>query len=174
MKKSLGILATLLLGTALPAAAVFGHHSFQASYDMDSLIEIKGTLMQLNFRNPHSSVMVMAPDADGNMQRWGIEWGGASLLMRQGLTRDSFKVGDEVVITGQPGRDAGPPHAHADHPAHLRWFRLGQQRRRVLRLDVALLLRQPSYSLATQSPGAHLEPSGSFLKFVLVNTLWLR
>jgi hypothetical protein len=107
MKKSLGILATLLLGTALPAAAVFGHHSFQASYDMDSLIEIKGTLMQLNFRNPHSSVMVMAPDADGNMQRWGIEWGGASLLMRQGLTRDSFKVGDEVVITGQPGRDAG-------------------------------------------------------------------
>jgi len=60
----------------------------------------------MNFRNPHSSVMVMAPDAEGNMQRWGVEWGGASLLMRQGLTRTSFKPGDEVVITGQPSRDA--------------------------------------------------------------------
>ncbi len=73
---------------------------------MDSLIEIRGKLVQMNFRNPHSSVMVMAPDKDGNMQRWGVEWGGASLLMRQGLTRTSFKPGDEVVITGQPSREA--------------------------------------------------------------------
>ena len=97
--------AVLLASTLiLPAAA---HHSFQASYDMDGLIEIRGTLVQLNFRNPHSSVMVMAPDESGVMQRWGIEWGGASLLQRQGLTRDSFKPGDEVVITGQPGRNPG-------------------------------------------------------------------
>jgi len=99
------LLITALLGATLPVA-VLAHHSFQASYDMESLVEIKGTLMQLNFRNPHSSVMVLAPDASGKMQRWGIEWGGASLLQRQGLTRDSFKPGDEVVITGQPGRDA--------------------------------------------------------------------
>ena len=97
----IGLVASLFL--AQSAAA---HHSFQASYNMDKVIEIKGKLMQLNFRNPHSSVMVMAPDEDGNMQRWGVEWGGASLLMRQGLTRDSFRPGDEVVITGQPSRDA--------------------------------------------------------------------
>jgi len=89
----------------LPALAA-AHHSFQATYDMDSLIEIRGKLVQMNFRNPHSSVMVMVPDKDGNMQRWGVEWGGASLLMRQGLTRTSFKPGDEVVITGQPSREA--------------------------------------------------------------------
>lgn len=106
MKPFPRLLITALLGATLPVA-VLAHHSFQASYDMESLVEIKGTLMQLNFRNPHSSVMVLAPDATGKMQRWGIEWGGASLLQRQGLTRDSFKPGDEVVITGQPGRDAG-------------------------------------------------------------------
>lgn len=96
--------ALLAASLAVPAAA---HHSFQASYDMEALIEIQGTLVQLNFRNPHSSVMVMAPDENGVIQRWGIEWGGASLLQRQGLTRDSFKPGDEVVITGQPGRNPG-------------------------------------------------------------------
>jgi hypothetical protein len=98
--KLLGLIASLLMFQTAVA-----HHSFQATYDMDHVIEIKGKLMQMNFRNPHSSVMVMAPDKDGNMQRWGVEWGGASLLMRQGLTRDSFRPGDEVIITGQPSRE---------------------------------------------------------------------
>ena len=98
--KYTAIISGLLISTFAGA-----HHSFQATYDMDSMIEIKGKLVQMNFRNPHSSVMVMAPDKEGNMQRWGVEWGGASLLMRQGLTRTSFKPGDEVVITGQPSRE---------------------------------------------------------------------
>ncbi len=101
---------TLCLCTGLFMALTVGqsalaHHSFQATYDMDSMIEIRGKLVQMNFRNPHSSVMVMAPDENGVMQRWGVEWGGASLLMRQGLTRTSFKPGDEVIITGQPARE---------------------------------------------------------------------
>ncbi len=85
--------------------AALAHHSFQATYDMDTTIEIRGKLIQMNFRNPHSSVMVLAPDENGVEQRWGIEWGGASLLMRQGLTRTSFKPGDEVIIVGQPSRE---------------------------------------------------------------------
>lgn len=105
MKTIIKTTALLLLGSALPSATVLAHHSFQASYDTDAVQEIKGKLVQLNFRNPHSSVMVMAPDANGVMQRWGVEWGGASALTRQGLTRDSFKPGDDVVITGQPGRE---------------------------------------------------------------------
>ena len=105
MKTRSKLLILTLALLALPVSYVSAHHSFQASYDMDSIMEIKGTLMQLNFRNPHSSVMVLAPDADGTMQRWGIEWGGASLLQRQGLNRDSFKPGDEVIVTGQPARD---------------------------------------------------------------------
>ncbi|MGA0933997.1 MAG: DUF6152 family protein [Pseudohongiellaceae bacterium] len=96
---------TGLITGLLMTQAAFGHHSFQATYDMDSMIEIRGKLIQMNFRNPHSSVMVMAPDENGVTQRWGVEWGGASLLMRQGLTRTSFKPGDDVIITGQPARE---------------------------------------------------------------------
>jgi thiamine monophosphate kinase len=40
------------------------------------------------------------------MQRWIIEWGGAGVLGGQGITRDSLKAGDVIVITGAPGRDA--------------------------------------------------------------------
>jgi hypothetical protein len=38
------------------------------------------------------------------MQRWGVEWGGATQLGGQGVTRYTLRVGDVVVITGRPGR----------------------------------------------------------------------
>jgi Family of unknown function (DUF6152) len=104
------LLKNLLMAGAVSAGlfatltSVQAHHSFSASYDLEKTFEIKGKLVQLNFRNPHSSVMVLAPDANGVEQRWGIEWGGATALQRQGMTRDSFKIGDQVVISGQPSR----------------------------------------------------------------------
>jgi thiamine monophosphate kinase len=39
------------------------------------------------------------------MQRWAVEWGAAGALDRQGLSRDTLRVGDQVVITGNPGRN---------------------------------------------------------------------
>jgi hypothetical protein len=48
---------------------------------------------------------VLAPDEDGTMQRWAIEWGGAGQLGGQGVTRDTLKPGDKVIITGNPGRN---------------------------------------------------------------------
>ena len=91
----------------LSTTTVYGHHSFQASYDTENVIRIEGTLVGFMLRNPHSHVYVMAPDENGVMRRWGVEWGGASVLMRQGLTRDSLKAGDHVIITGNPGRNPG-------------------------------------------------------------------
>ena len=103
--KKLAVTALALGGLLTTVAQVEAHHSFSASYNLDKKVEIKGKLVQLNFRNPHSSVMVLAPDKEGVEQRWGIEWGGSTALERQGLTRDSFKIGDEVLVVGQPSRD---------------------------------------------------------------------
>ena len=81
------------------------HHSFTATYDEAQTVKIEGELVQFMFRNPHAWVHVMAPDENGVMQRWGVEWGGAGALAGQGVTRDSLKPGDKVVITGNPGRN---------------------------------------------------------------------
>jgi hypothetical protein len=96
---------SLLLGTVAAAAPVYAHHSFTATYDEGKTVEIEGTLVQFMFRNPHAFVHVMAPDENGEMQRWGVEWGGAGALAGQGVTRESLKPGDTVVITGNPGRN---------------------------------------------------------------------
>lgn len=102
-----GLLNFVFIVTMLLSTAVSAHHSFQASYDTEHTIKIEGTLISFLLRNPHSHVYVMAPDENGVMQRWGVEWGGASLLIRQGLTRETLRSGDHVIITGNPGRNPG-------------------------------------------------------------------
>src|SRR5690606_16809544 len=67
------------------AGAAFAHHSFTATYFEDQTIKITGTVKAFQFRNPHSFVHVEAPDEDGKMQRWAVEWGGSSQLANQGL-----------------------------------------------------------------------------------------
>jgi hypothetical protein len=92
-------------GAIAIAAAAQAHHSFTATYFEDRTVEIEGKLLQFMFRNPHSFVHVEAPDDQGNLQRWAVEWGGAGQLSGQGVTNQTLRPGDVVTITGNPGRD---------------------------------------------------------------------
>jgi len=80
------------------------HHSLAATYLEGQTQKIEGKVVQFLFRNPHSFLHVEAPDEKGNMQVWNIEWGGGGVLGRQGVTRDTLKPGDRVIVVGQPGR----------------------------------------------------------------------
>jgi hypothetical protein len=91
-----------LLGAFSAAAAA--HHSFTALYFVDEEVRIEGRVVQFAVRNPHSFLHVSAPDADGTEQRWAIEWGGVASLGR--INRETLKPGDEVVVVGNPSRDA--------------------------------------------------------------------
>ena len=96
-----------VLGTV--GTRVQAHHSFAATYLEDQTVTIEGELVQFLFRNPHSFVHVMVKEQDGTMVRYAVEWGGAGQLGGQGVTRQTLKLGDFVVISGSPGRNA------ADH-----------------------------------------------------------
>jgi Family of unknown function (DUF6152) len=101
-------LTKLLVPAALLAtigAVAHAHHSFTATYFEDRTVQIEGKLLQFMFRNPHSFVHVEAPDENGEMHRWAVEWGGAAQLSNQGLTNQTLRAGDVVQITGNPGRD---------------------------------------------------------------------
>ena len=93
----------LILSAA--AAGTRAHHSFAATYDESKMVTVEGKLIQFQFRNPHSFVHVIVPDASGRDQRWSIEWGAAGQLGGQGISRDTLKVGDVVWILGNPGRN---------------------------------------------------------------------
>ena len=101
-RKLLVVLTTTLMAGGMTARA---HHSFAATYDENKTVKVEGNLVQFLFRNPHSFVHIMAPDDNGQMQRWAVEWGGAGQLGSQGVTRETLRPGDVVVITGNPGRN---------------------------------------------------------------------
>jgi hypothetical protein len=108
VKRILSVL--LFLGVAAMAGdRASAHHSFAATYLEDKTMTIEGDLVQFLFRNPHSFVHLTAPDESKQMQRWTVEWGGGGQLGQSGVTRETLKPGDHVVITGNPGRNA------ADH-----------------------------------------------------------
>jgi hypothetical protein len=100
------VIFLLVAGIAASALSLYAHHSFTATYFEDKKVKIEGKLLTFQFRNPHSFVTVEAPDENGVVRRWGVEWGGAGQLGGQGITRESFRSGDHVVITGNPGRNA--------------------------------------------------------------------
>ena len=99
------IVVALALGACLVAARAGAHHSFAATYFEDKTQMIQGTIVQFLFRNPHSFVHVEAPDDKGQMQRWAVEWAATAQLKESGVDYQSLKPGDEVIVTGNPGRN---------------------------------------------------------------------
>ena len=97
----------------LSGGIVSAHHSQAAQYDTSKKVTIEGTMVQFQFRNPHSFVQVEAPDETGQVVRWSIEWGGSGQLTGQGVTRTTLKYGDVVLITANPSRTPN------DHKLHM-------------------------------------------------------
>lgn len=95
-----------LITTSIVASSVYAHHSFPAAYVVGEEVTLRGTLVTFMFRNPHSFVHLEVTDENGQTETYGVEWGAVRFLKKQGITRDAFKAGEEVIITGNPGRNS--------------------------------------------------------------------
>ena len=95
----------VVVGLLAYASPAFAHHSFAATYFEDKTETVEGELVQFLFRNPHSFVHIEGKDASGNVVRYAVEWGAGLQLNRQGVTRETLKPGDHVIVTGNPGRN---------------------------------------------------------------------
>jgi hypothetical protein len=103
MKRELSLLVAVALLTA--AAPLAAHHSFSATYFEDKSASLEGQVVEFAFRNPHSYVILETPGEKGETIRWAIEWASGRTLSAQGVTPESLKAFDRVVVTGNPGRD---------------------------------------------------------------------
>jgi hypothetical protein len=102
------VLAVLIAAVGLlVGGAGSAHHSYVSTYNTSKDVKLEGKLVQFVYRNPHTFIHVEAPDEAGKMERWAVEWSGTSQLDRAGVTRDTLKIGDTVVITIHPSRVAG-------------------------------------------------------------------
>ena len=103
MKQKLAVM--LIAGASVFGVNAWAHHSFAATYFEDKKVTVEGELVQFLYRNPHSFVHLEVKDANGETVRWAVEWGAGGQLGRQGVTRETLKPGDHVIIVGNPGRN---------------------------------------------------------------------
>lgn len=102
--KLLGVVAGagLLMAAAAPA---FAHHSFAAEFDIHKPVELHGTVQEFQWTNPHSWLIIDVKAADGTMQRWRVEGGAPSPLLRRGWTKKTLVPGQQVVVKGFQAKD---------------------------------------------------------------------
>lgn len=99
------LLALVFAGVTVLGVKAYAHHSFASTYLEGQKMTIEGDVVQFLYRNPHSFLHVEAKDDKGNVVRWAVEWGGGGQLGSKGITRDTLKPGDHVIVVGSPGRN---------------------------------------------------------------------
>jgi len=100
--KPFAALVVLLAAAGLPVAA---HHAFAAEFDAKKPIKIRGTVSKMEWINPHAWIHVDVKKDDGTVDEWMIETGTPNTLLRRGFTRESLKVGQEVIVDGYQSKD---------------------------------------------------------------------
>jgi hypothetical protein len=105
MKNKRIALFSVSLAALLLASPALAHHGFAGRYDEEHPITVMGTVVEVQFLNPHSFIFFDVTGKNGT-QRWQAELGGAAQLQRtEGWTRTTLKAGDKITILGPQNKN---------------------------------------------------------------------
>jgi hypothetical protein len=102
---------TSRLGIGVTACLTFvcfsagAHHSVALQYDMTKEVTIVGSVVDMEWRNPHAWLHIEVENEDGVAELWKVEFGSANSLYKRGWRPASLPVGTVVTVHGLPARD---------------------------------------------------------------------
>ena len=116
----LGFMATATVGVGLlTVVPVQAHHAFASEFDANRPVSVSGTVVKVEWTNPHTWFHVDVLSDEGQVERWLFEGGGPAALIRRGFTKDFVKAGTEITVQGYlskgtPRRANGRVMTYAD------------------------------------------------------------
>lgn len=107
--KQVRISRTIFVSLLLAFASVtFAHHGDAGRYEEETSI-LLGTVVALQFINPHSKLIVDVLDENDVAVRWHAEFSNPGRMNSEfGWTRDILKPGDKVTLTGRVRKGGAP------------------------------------------------------------------
>ena len=116
-------LAVAAIASILGGGVAAAHHAIGSVYDTTQSLRIEGTLTVFRFVDPHPTA-ALEVQGEAGAEIWQIEMDNRREMARAGMTADSLRAGDVVVVAGSPARIA-PRTLYVrrlDRPADGFWY----------------------------------------------------
>src|SRR5260370_22297596 len=99
--RALGLASAAVAMSAAPALA---HHSF-AMFDGEAKVTLEGTVKAFQWIYPHSWILLMVRNSEGELEQWPIEMGSPGGLAREGWLPKTLTPGMSVTAAIHPLKD---------------------------------------------------------------------
>jgi hypothetical protein len=96
----IGLSLIAIAGLLLSGVPAMAHHAFATEFDALKPVTMKGIVTKIDWANPHVWFYINVKTETGVIENWGFEMGGPNSLRNSGWTRETMKIGDEVIVEG--------------------------------------------------------------------------
>ena len=100
-------LLLVIASIMLISSSAYAHHG-RSNYDVTQTATMKGMVTEYEWSNPHVLIHFDVTGEDGKVEKWIAETNSPNTLSRQGWTRDTVKVGDQITLVGHRIKGGGP------------------------------------------------------------------
>jgi hypothetical protein len=105
---------SLVVGLLIIAVPLFAHHGTGVAYDTEKVVTLTGIVTEWIWANPHCGLLFDVTDDKGKVVHWGAELTNPHALSEAGFSKDVFKPGDKITITGHLAK-SGAPRMESSH-----------------------------------------------------------
>ena len=93
---------TLACGLLLGTFTAEAHHSISGMYDTRRNVKVEGVVTQWEFINPHAFLTLDVAETGRAAERWRVEMDDRGELSDIGMTAQTLRPGDRVIVLGSP------------------------------------------------------------------------
>ena len=96
-------LPAVAFGVLVTMAPAWAHHAISAIYDSSKRVTVEGAVREFQFINPHPILIIEVADGSRTLE-WRLEMDNRFELIDEGMSADTLKRGDRVVVSGSLSR----------------------------------------------------------------------